>query len=152
MFFTRDHMQGNFIPKNLKLPEPKPVPLNLGQRHLQRDLHVVSMCSCSAWCRAHAGPTNHKELHHVEGGGGGGGLGPLWHHTTEQNTAQHHTTVQHHTVPHVQQCCSPLQRKDGCVAFYPGCVHLTPSLLVQDSLCQFCSCSHGHLSAIFVSH
>ena len=24
--FTRDHMHGNFIPKNLKLPEPKPAP------------------------------------------------------------------------------------------------------------------------------
>ena len=24
--FTRDHMQGNFIPKNLKLPQPKPAP------------------------------------------------------------------------------------------------------------------------------
>ena len=26
LYFTRDHMQGNFIPKNLKLPEPKPAP------------------------------------------------------------------------------------------------------------------------------
>ena len=26
LYFTRDHMQGNFIPKNLKLPEPKPDP------------------------------------------------------------------------------------------------------------------------------
>ena len=26
LYFTRDHMQGNFIPKNLKLPEPKKVP------------------------------------------------------------------------------------------------------------------------------
>ena len=25
-FFTRDHMQGNFIPKDLKLPQPKPAP------------------------------------------------------------------------------------------------------------------------------
>ena len=24
LYFTRDHMQGNFIPKNLKLHEPKP--------------------------------------------------------------------------------------------------------------------------------
>ena len=24
LYFTRDHMQGNFIPKNLKLPEPNP--------------------------------------------------------------------------------------------------------------------------------
>ena len=24
LYFTRDHMQGNFIPKNLKLPQPKP--------------------------------------------------------------------------------------------------------------------------------
>ena len=45
LYFTRDHMQGNFIPKNLKLPEPKPAP-SLGQRHLQ----VVSMRNCSAWC------------------------------------------------------------------------------------------------------
>ena len=43
-YFTRDHMQGNFIPKNLKLPQP----LNLRQRVLQRHLQVVSMCSCSA--------------------------------------------------------------------------------------------------------
>ena len=26
MIVTRDHMQGNFIPENLKLPEPKPAP------------------------------------------------------------------------------------------------------------------------------
>ena len=26
LYFTTDHMQGNFIPKNLKLPEPKPAP------------------------------------------------------------------------------------------------------------------------------
>ena len=26
LYFTRDPMQGNFIPKNLKLPEPKPAP------------------------------------------------------------------------------------------------------------------------------
>ena len=26
LYFTRDHMQGNFIPKNLKLPELKPAP------------------------------------------------------------------------------------------------------------------------------
>ena len=26
LYFTRDHMQGNFIPKNLKLPQPKPAP------------------------------------------------------------------------------------------------------------------------------
>ena len=26
LYFTRDHMQGNFIPKNLKFPEPKPAP------------------------------------------------------------------------------------------------------------------------------
>ena len=26
LYFTRDHMQGNFISKNLKLPEPKPAP------------------------------------------------------------------------------------------------------------------------------
>ena len=26
LYFTRDHMQGNFIPKNLKLPKPKPAP------------------------------------------------------------------------------------------------------------------------------
>ena len=26
LYFTRDNMQGNFIPKNLKLPEPKPAP------------------------------------------------------------------------------------------------------------------------------
>ena len=26
LYFTRDHMQGNFIPSNLKLPEPKPAP------------------------------------------------------------------------------------------------------------------------------
>ena len=26
LYLTRDHMQGNFIPKNLKLPEPKPAP------------------------------------------------------------------------------------------------------------------------------
>ena len=26
MYLTRDHMQGNFIPENLKLPEPKPAP------------------------------------------------------------------------------------------------------------------------------
>ena len=26
LYFTIDHMQGNFIPKNLKLPEPKPAP------------------------------------------------------------------------------------------------------------------------------
>ena len=26
LYFTRDHMQGNFIPKNLKLQEPKPAP------------------------------------------------------------------------------------------------------------------------------
>ena len=45
----RDHMQGNFIPKNLKLPEPKPAPPPR-ERHLQRQLQVVSMCSCSAWC------------------------------------------------------------------------------------------------------
>ena len=25
-YFTRDHMQGNFIPKNLKLPKPAPKP------------------------------------------------------------------------------------------------------------------------------
>jgi len=25
-YFTRNHMQGNFICKNLKLPEPKPAP------------------------------------------------------------------------------------------------------------------------------
>ena len=24
LYFSRDHMQGNFIPKNLKLPQPKP--------------------------------------------------------------------------------------------------------------------------------
>ena len=42
LYFTRDHMQGNFILKNSKLPEPKISP----KRHLQ----VVSMCSCSAWC------------------------------------------------------------------------------------------------------
>ena len=24
--FSRDHMQGNFIPKNLKLPQPRPAP------------------------------------------------------------------------------------------------------------------------------
>ena len=46
LYFTRDHMQGNFIPKNLKLPEPKPSP----KRHLQGHLQVVSMCSCSASC------------------------------------------------------------------------------------------------------
>ena len=26
LYFTRDHMQGNFIPKNLKVPEPKSAP------------------------------------------------------------------------------------------------------------------------------
>ena len=26
LYFTRDHMQGNFISKNLKLPEPKLAP------------------------------------------------------------------------------------------------------------------------------
>ena len=26
LYFTRDHMQGNFIPKDLKLPQPKPAP------------------------------------------------------------------------------------------------------------------------------
>ena len=26
LYFTRDHMQRNFIPKNLKLPEPTPAP------------------------------------------------------------------------------------------------------------------------------
>ena len=26
LYLTRDHMQGNFIPKNLKLPEPKGEP------------------------------------------------------------------------------------------------------------------------------
>ena len=26
LYFTRDHMQGNFIHKTLKLPEPKPAP------------------------------------------------------------------------------------------------------------------------------
>ena len=26
LYFTRDHMQGNFIPKNLKLPQPNPAP------------------------------------------------------------------------------------------------------------------------------
>ena len=26
LYFTRDHMQGNFIPKNLKLPQRKPAP------------------------------------------------------------------------------------------------------------------------------
>ena len=26
LYFTRYHMQGNFIPKNLKLPQPKPAP------------------------------------------------------------------------------------------------------------------------------
>ena len=26
MYFTRDHLQGNFIPKNLKLHERKPAP------------------------------------------------------------------------------------------------------------------------------
>ena len=26
LYFTRDHMQGSFIPKNLKLPKPKPAP------------------------------------------------------------------------------------------------------------------------------
>ena len=26
LYFTRDHTQGNFIPSNLKLPEPKPAP------------------------------------------------------------------------------------------------------------------------------
>ena len=26
LYFTRDHMQDNFIPKNLKLPQPKPAP------------------------------------------------------------------------------------------------------------------------------
>ena len=26
LYFTRDYIQGNFIPKNLKLPEPKPAP------------------------------------------------------------------------------------------------------------------------------
>ena len=26
LYFTRDHMQGNFIPKNLKWPQPKPAP------------------------------------------------------------------------------------------------------------------------------
>jgi hypothetical protein len=26
LYFTRDHMQGNFIAKNLKLPQPKPSP------------------------------------------------------------------------------------------------------------------------------
>ena len=31
LYFTRDHMQGNFIPKNLKLPEPKPAPKTSGK-------------------------------------------------------------------------------------------------------------------------
>ena len=26
LYFTRNHMQGNFIPKNLKLPKPKQAP------------------------------------------------------------------------------------------------------------------------------
>ena len=26
LYFTRDQMQGNFIPKNLKLPQPRPAP------------------------------------------------------------------------------------------------------------------------------
>ena len=26
LYFTRDHMQGNFIPKHLKLPQPNPAP------------------------------------------------------------------------------------------------------------------------------
>ena len=26
LYFTRDHMQGNFIPKNLNLPQPNPAP------------------------------------------------------------------------------------------------------------------------------
>ena len=26
MYFTRDHLQGNLIPKNLKLHEPEPAP------------------------------------------------------------------------------------------------------------------------------
>ena len=26
LYFTRDHMQDNFIPKKLKLPQPRPAP------------------------------------------------------------------------------------------------------------------------------
>ena len=26
LYFTRDHLQGNFIPKSLKLPQPNPTP------------------------------------------------------------------------------------------------------------------------------
>ena len=29
LYFTRDHMQVNFIPKNLKLPQPRPAPKGL---------------------------------------------------------------------------------------------------------------------------
>ena len=37
------------FPRIRSCPSPNR-PLNLGQRHFQRHLQVVSMCSCSAWC------------------------------------------------------------------------------------------------------
>ena len=45
LYLTRDQMQGNFIPKNLKLPEPKPAP-----KPQPKVSSSGSMCNCSAWC------------------------------------------------------------------------------------------------------
>ena len=48
LYFTRDHMQGNFIPKNLKLPKPKPAPkprAKASSKASSSDEHVHLFCT-----------------------------------------------------------------------------------------------------------
>ena len=54
LYFTRDYMQGNFIPKNLKVPKPKPTPKpqakacskasSSGERTIRRRISKPNIC------------------------------------------------------------------------------------------------------------
>ena len=55
LYFTRDHMQGNFIPKNLTLPKPKPAPkpqpkASSSGEHVQL-LLCIPHCLCQHLCK-----------------------------------------------------------------------------------------------------
>ena len=55
LYFTRDHMQGNFIPKNLKLLEPKLAPKPQGAPLAQcaRSAGAAQLFGCLAVLETH---------------------------------------------------------------------------------------------------
>ena len=56
LYFTRDHMQGNFIPKNLKLPELKPASKPRAKVKVHSYHALTHVCVGSCMCCAQAAP------------------------------------------------------------------------------------------------